>query len=74
MVRHRMTPLAAIRSATEEAARLLGWDDRAGSLEPGRWADLVAVEGDPTLDVETLRHPAAVVKGGVVVFMAAPRS
>ena len=73
MVRHGMTPLAAIRSATQEAARLLGWEDRVGSLEPGRWADLVAIEGDPTVDVETLRHPQVVVKGGEVAFRAGPR-
>lgn len=66
MVRLGMTPLDAIRSATIGAAELMGWADRVGSLEPGRYADFVAVAGDPTIDVETLRDPIVVAKGGVV--------
>jgi len=61
-----MTPLAAIQAATINAADLLGWTDRVGSVEAGRFADLVAVEGDPTHDVRVLEHVRFVMKGGVV--------
>ncbi len=61
-----MTPLAAIRTATLNAADLLGWTDRVGSVEPSRWADMVAVDGDPTKDVSLLEHVKFVMKGGVV--------
>ncbi|MEW6225807.1 MAG: amidohydrolase family protein [Chloroflexota bacterium] len=63
-VRCGMSPLAAIRSATTVAAECLGWADRVGSLSPGRFADLVAVEGDPLADVTLLERPLVVVKGG----------
>ncbi len=66
-VRRGMTPLAAIRSATTTAAELLGWDDRVGSLAPGRFADLVAVDGDPLADVALLERPVFVAKGGIAV-------
>jgi imidazolonepropionase-like amidohydrolase len=66
MVRYGMTPIDAIRAATINAAQALGRDDR-GSLEAGRWADLVAVKGDPTADVTELERVAVVVKGGEVV-------
>ena len=61
-----MTPLAALQSATVNAADLMGWTDRAGALDPGKWADVVAVEGDPLADVRTLQHVRFVMKGGVV--------
>src|SRR6184192_3221765 len=61
-----MTPLAAIQTATINAADLLGWKDRVGTLEPGKWADIVAVDGDPTKDVTILEHVKFVMKGGVV--------
>ncbi len=61
-----MTPLAAIQTATINAADLLGWKDRVGTLEPGRWADIVAVDGDPTKDVTILEHVKFVMKGGTV--------
>jgi imidazolonepropionase-like amidohydrolase len=67
MVRHGMTPAAALASATVEAARLLGWEDRVGSLAPGRFADLVAVDGDPLADIDLLCRPVVVTKGGSVV-------
>jgi len=62
-----MTPLQAIRSATTNAAELLGWSDKVGSLSPGHYADVVAVHGDPLADVTTLEHVAFVMKGGQVV-------
>ena len=61
-----MTPLAAIQAATINAADLLGWKDRVGTLEPGRWADIVAVDGDPTKDVTILERVKFVMKGGAV--------
>jgi imidazolonepropionase-like amidohydrolase len=62
-----MTPLQAIQTATVNAADLLGWSDKVGSLEPGKWGDLIAVDGDPLQDVTTLQHVKFVMKGGVVV-------
>jgi len=61
-----MTPLAAIQTATSNAADLLGWSKQIGTLEPGKWADMVAVDGDPTKDVTTLEHVKFVMKAGVV--------
>ena len=61
-----MTPLAAIQTATINAADLLGWSKQVGTLEPGKWADMVAVDGDPTKDVTTLEHVKFVMKGGAV--------
>jgi imidazolonepropionase-like amidohydrolase len=63
-VRAGMTPLAALRTATTNAAELMGWSDRVGSLAPGRFADLVAVAGDPLADVTELERPVVVAKGG----------
>jgi len=61
-----MTPLAAIQTATINAADLLGPKYLVGSLEPGKWADVVAVDGDPTKDVTMLEHVKFVMKGGAV--------
>ncbi len=66
-VRLGMTPLQAIRTATLNAADLLGWSDKVGSIEPGKWADIVAVDGDPLTDVTTLQQVKFVMKGGEVV-------
>jgi imidazolonepropionase-like amidohydrolase len=66
-VRLGQTPLEAIRSATVVAGELMGWEDRVGSLQAGRYADLVAVDADPMADVEVMRRPRSVVKGGVPV-------
>jgi imidazolonepropionase-like amidohydrolase len=62
-----MTPMQAIRSATVVAAELMGWNDRVGALQPGLFADLVAVEGDVLSDVDLLTEPALVMKGGTVL-------
>jgi imidazolonepropionase-like amidohydrolase len=61
-----MTPLAAIQTSTINAADLLGWSKQVGTIEPGRWADMIAVDGDPTKDVTTLEHVKFVMKGGMV--------
>jgi imidazolonepropionase-like amidohydrolase len=67
-VRLGMAPIDAIRAATTTAAELMGWSDRVGSVDAGRYADLVAVAGDPLADVTTLERPVVVVKGGEVVL------
>jgi imidazolonepropionase-like amidohydrolase len=67
MVKLGLTPLQAIQAATLNAADLLGWAGKVGSLEPGAWADVVAVEGDPVKDVTTLERVKFVMKGGEVV-------
>jgi imidazolonepropionase-like amidohydrolase len=59
-------PMAAIVSATRLNAEILGWSDSAGTLEPGKWADLVAVPADPIADIRALERVGFVMKGGVV--------
>jgi imidazolonepropionase-like amidohydrolase len=66
-VRFGQTPIEAIRSATLTSAELLGWEDRVGSLRPGRYADLIAVDGDPLDDVTVLEDVPFVMKGGATV-------
>lgn len=61
-----MTPLQAIQTGTVNAADLLGWSDRIGAIEQGKFADMVAVNGDPTKDVTLLQKPVFVMKGGTV--------
>jgi imidazolonepropionase-like amidohydrolase len=61
-----MAPLAAIQTGTLNAADLMGWSDKVGSLEPGKWADIIAVKGDPLGDVKLLQHVSFVMKSGVV--------
>jgi imidazolonepropionase-like amidohydrolase len=67
LVEYGMTPLAALKAATSGNARILHLDDRLGRITPGLLADLVAVEGDPTQDIEVLRRVRLVMKGGVRV-------
>jgi imidazolonepropionase-like amidohydrolase len=67
MVDMGMTPLAAIQAATVNAADLLGWSDRVGTLEPGKFGDLIAVDGDPLADVHILQNVRFVMKGGEVI-------
>jgi imidazolonepropionase-like amidohydrolase len=67
MVKLGLTPLQAIQASTVNAADLLGWSGRVGTLEPGAWADIIAIDGDPLKDVTTLEHVKFVMKGGEVV-------
>jgi imidazolonepropionase-like amidohydrolase len=66
MVKHGMTPMQAIRSATISAAELMQWQDSIGSLAPGKYADIIAVQGDALADLRSFMKVAFVMKGGTV--------
>jgi imidazolonepropionase-like amidohydrolase len=61
-----MTPLQGIQTGTLNAADLMGWSDKTGSIAPGKWADIIAVNGDPLKDVRLLQHITFVMKSGIV--------
>ena len=65
-VEYGMTPMQAIRSGTVVAAELLGWSDKLGTVEAGKWADLVAVSGDPLKDITEVGRVKFVMKGGTI--------
>jgi imidazolonepropionase-like amidohydrolase len=67
LTKRGMPPLEAIRAATVNAAELLGWQDRVGAAEAGKYADLIAVEGDPLTDITVLQQVKFVMKGGTTV-------
>lgn len=67
MVKGGMTPAQAIRASTSDAARLMGWENRVGVIESGKYADLIAVEGDPLKDITALERVLFVMKNGVVI-------
>jgi len=66
MVKYGMTPADAIQAATVNAATLIGRDKDVGSIAPGKFADIIAVSGDPLANVRELEHVAFVMKGGEV--------
>jgi len=61
-----MTPLAALQTATLNAADLMSWTNHLGSIEAGKWADIIAVNGDPLKDIRLLEHVQFVMKSGIV--------
>ena len=70
MVQYGMTPLEAIRAATLNASQALGWEKDVGQIAVGRFADLVAVDGDPLANVRELESVDGVIKGGTVIERA----
>lgn len=68
LTKRGLTPAEAIRAATTTAAELLTWQDRVGAIEPGKYADLIAVQGDPLTDITILRQVKFVMKAGVPVL------
>ena len=67
MAKRGIPPLDVVRAATLNAAELMGWQDDVGSVEVGKYADLVAVEGNPLTDITILQHVEFVMKGGTIV-------
>jgi len=67
LAKRGMPPLEAIRAATLNAAELMGWEDRVGAIEGGKYADLIAVEGDPLADIAVLQQVKFVMKSGTVL-------
>jgi imidazolonepropionase-like amidohydrolase len=67
LVSHGMSPVAAIQAGTMVDAEMLGWEDRIGSIEKGKYADIIAVSGDPLKDITELQRMKFVMKGGKVV-------
>jgi imidazolonepropionase-like amidohydrolase len=67
MTQRGLSPIEAIRAATISAADLIGWTDKVGVVEPGLFADLIAVQGDPTVDIHVLQKVTFVMKGGKVI-------
>jgi len=66
MVEYGMTPLQALRSATSVGAESIGWGDRLGSIEKGKFADIIAVSGNPAVDITEMERVKFVMKGGQV--------
>jgi len=65
MVQRGMTPMEAIKSATSVAASYMGWADRVGAIAPGKFGDVIAVQGDPLQDISVLQNVAVVIKNGL---------
>lgn len=67
LVRYGMTPSQAIQAATKVNAEMMGWQNEVGSIDVGKYADLIAVSGNPLEDIKTLEHVVFVMKGGRIV-------
>ena len=70
MVKYGMTPMQAVQSATINAADLLGWKEKVGSIKAGKFADIIAVDADVMADVTSLTKVRFVMKGGKVIKTA----
>ena len=70
MVEYGLAPIDALRAATLTNAELLGWSDKVGEIAPGRLADIIAVDGDPTRDISAVRRVGFVMKGGTMARWA----
>jgi imidazolonepropionase-like amidohydrolase len=66
MVKYGLTPMQALQSATIWAAQLMQWEDRVGSIAPGKYADIIAVDGDALADLRSFMKVGFVMKGGVI--------
>lgn len=67
LAKEGMPNIEIIRSSTVNAAELMGWSDRVGEIAAGKFADVIAVDGDPLQDIATLEHARFVMKGASVV-------
>jgi imidazolonepropionase-like amidohydrolase len=67
MTRRGLSPLEALRAATTSAADLIGWPNDVGAVEIGKFADLIAIQGDPIADITVLQHVKFVMKGGRII-------
>jgi imidazolonepropionase-like amidohydrolase len=67
MVEYGMTPAQALHTATTVNAAMMGWQDRVGSIEGGKFADIIAVSGNPLDDITEMQRVKFVMKGGEVV-------
>jgi imidazolonepropionase-like amidohydrolase len=68
MVDYGMSALAVLKSATSVNAKAFGYEDKIGSVKKGLFADLIAVEGDPTVDIKNVRKVKLVMKDGKLVL------
>jgi imidazolonepropionase-like amidohydrolase len=68
MVDYGLTPMQGVESATRIAAEALGLAEKLGTLEKGKWADLIAVEGDPSVEAEALQRVALTLKAGKIEY------
>jgi imidazolonepropionase-like amidohydrolase len=74
LVRGGLSPLGAIQAATVNAAELLGWSKDMGAIEVGKFADIIAVKGDPLVDIGAMERVVFVMKGGEVLKDNSSRS
>jgi imidazolonepropionase-like amidohydrolase len=72
LVRGGMTPLGALQAATVNGAELLGVSEQIGTIEPGKCADIIAVNGDPLRDINVMDQVVFVMKGGEVIKRESP--
>lgn len=73
MVKYGMTPLDAIRAATQSAAASLGRSQELGSIAPGKFADMIAIQGDPLENIDLMRRVSGVIKEGHLVHQGGAR-